>query len=58
MCSHVYVRSLKQLSVKPLEANAQLWEMGPLPWLQIFVTIGILEVRACIVMPCGSHSHT
>merc|ERR1719327_667901 len=35
---------LKQLSVKPLEANAQLWEIGLLPWLQIFLTIGVLEL--------------
>ena len=36
--------SLKQLSVKPLEANVQLWQMGLLPWLQIFLTIGALEL--------------
>ena len=35
---------LKQLSVKPLEANVQLWQMGLLPWLQIFLTIGALEL--------------
>ena len=36
--------TLSQLSTKPLEANAQVWDMGILPYLQIFLTIGILEL--------------